>query len=382
MDEQVLSCLWVPPGQADTHAAILSAIKEQNIGLDIVTNDMVLELRVLVIDGRITIRQYSHILAFLADKVKYEEEEALTKYLKRLLYNSRDLDRLAARLERGEVEGSAAWHQLARVFPDAVASLETAVAGGAGHQEGGGEGQEEKGGQDGGDDMDEEVGSKTEIDNLSEGVKRRVAEGDEAPGGKVRRLEEKMDDMELEEVPMEEELELEEGVESKVEVKPLLPHLALEGLQGDRAEEVVRLLREMAWREEVNLSNGLVIETIENFESSEVGAALINLILRILKVHKCHQGRQLRDKVRKYVGLTRARMEVGGGEEEDPWLYLAKLGAGGNLDITHLQEPASCLTDLAQRVAKAAGMPGRRCQAQGCGMLGDFKICKVRQHLK
>ena len=157
MDEQVLSCLWVPPGQADTHAAILSAIKEQNIGLDIVTNDMVLELRVLVIDGRITIRQYSHILAFLADKVKYEEEEALTKYLKRLLYNSRDLDRLAARLERGEVEGSAAWHQLARVFPDAVASLETAVAGGAGHQEGGGEGQEEKGGQDGGDDMDSHV---------------------------------------------------------------------------------------------------------------------------------------------------------------------------------------------------------------------------------
>ena len=403
MAEQVLSGLWVPPGQADTYTAIVSAIKDQNISLDIVTNEMVLELRVLVIEGRITIRQFSHILAFLSDKAKFEVEETINKDLKKALYNSRDLDRLAARLERGEVEGGAAWRQLARVFPEAVAALEAAVGGGEGQkgggegQEGGGEGQEEKEVQVGGDDRDEEMGSNMKVDKESEGVKRGVAGYDEAAGGKVRRLEEKVDDdVELEQVEeeeqMEEELELEERAESKVEVagsdggesgevKLLLPHLTSEGLQSDSSEEVVRLLQEMARREEVNLSNGVVMETIEHFGSIEVGAALVNLIMGIVKVHKCHQDRQLRKKVRKYVMLTRARMEEGGGEEEDPWLYLARLGAGGDLDMTHLQEPASCITDLAQRVAMAAGMPGRRCQARGCGMLGDFRICKVSRHL-
>jgi len=75
--------------KGNVYKEVLDVVKDRNLGPDVVTNQFVLELRSYVAEQRkgkgkedlppdkMTIRQACHILAMLADKVKFPNEDSI-----------------------------------------------------------------------------------------------------------------------------------------------------------------------------------------------------------------------------------------------------------------------------------------------------------------
>ena len=110
------------------YESLISRIKDGQLEDRIVSNVLLLELsdqvekqgvgsRAGVPPGKLSVRQFCHVLAFLADRERFPQEECVSLGLKKVLYNPRDLASLRSKLESGELLPEQRWAQLRKFIP-------------------------------------------------------------------------------------------------------------------------------------------------------------------------------------------------------------------------------------------------------------------------
>ena len=347
-DPPTLASLGVVPGTPNIYTRLLAAIQEHELTYTAVTNRFVIELSELVgkqdatragIPGHLlTSRQFSHLLAYLADPATYHEEKAVSTATRVLLFNKRNLEKLVGRVREGKVEGGARWETLTKLVPK-VAEEEVIV------------------------EKELVVGEELVVEE-----KKLSVEGEKLV------VEKKIAEDENNNLKRDKPEEREAGGGPKVQkLAPELPHLAMMGLAGELAGEVAVKLE--VWGGEV--TNGLVMEVTEHFSDPAVAKSLVTCVAARLRIQPKDIDQNLRDKIKKYFKQTRSKMEAAGGSAAEEWLYLARLGPGGDLHQPALHAPSSRLAELGARIGGLGQAGGVRCRRQGCGGLGDYAVCQV-----
>ena len=109
------------------YKSLISNIRNQQLEDKIVSNALILELseqvekqggsRAGVPPNKLSVRQFCHVLAFLADREKFPQEEKVSISLKKVLYNPRDLASLRSKVESEELLPEQRWDRLRRFIP-------------------------------------------------------------------------------------------------------------------------------------------------------------------------------------------------------------------------------------------------------------------------
>lgn len=246
-------------GEAGLYTTCLAAVTARNLNATSATKAFVFELsrrvaikakfsKEVVPPDMLTVEQFVHILAFMADR---RGVEVATPQLKRNLWNKTMLDKLGA-----EVEQTKVWPMLRKIPGFTLPEVE-------------------------------EVEVLREVEAEKEMVPEVV---------EVERVEEMETGEEVEEaveMDCEEEMETIEEVEEAVKVD-CMGYMAAAGVVGEAAEEVVRQLGEM---EATMVTNGLVVEVIGRF-GYPVQAALTSALARQLGIQEQYVTCTLGDRFR------------------------------------------------------------------------------------
>ena len=103
--------------RGDVYKQLLAAVIDGYLGRSVVTNQFVIELKSYVAEqskgkgertlppDKMTAKQACHILAMLADKVKFPTEDCIDHSMRVKMWRSRDLDKLATKVGQLPEEG-------------------------------------------------------------------------------------------------------------------------------------------------------------------------------------------------------------------------------------------------------------------------------------
>ena len=129
MSFPLLASLGVRLDKENLYTNLLAAVKEKNLGRDVITNQFVSEIsdamgkraqgHSVQSSGLMTAKQACHILALIVDQVKFPTEDSITKQIRTQLWHKRDLDKLKGMLKEGLVQPGNPWPILEKVFPSA-----------------------------------------------------------------------------------------------------------------------------------------------------------------------------------------------------------------------------------------------------------------------
>ena len=129
MSFPLLASLGVRLDKENLYTNLLAAVKEKNLGRDVITNQFVSEIsdamgkraqgHSVQTSGLMTAKQACHILALMVDQVKFPSEDSITKQIRTQLWHKRDLDKLKGMLKEGLVQPGNPWPILEKVFPSA-----------------------------------------------------------------------------------------------------------------------------------------------------------------------------------------------------------------------------------------------------------------------
>ena len=129
MSFPLLASLGVRLDKENLYTNLLAAVKEKNLGRDVITNQFVSEIsdamgkraqgHSVQSSGLMTAKQACHILALIVDQVKFPSEDSITKQIRTQLWHKRDLDKLKGMLKEGLVQPGNPWPILEKVFPSA-----------------------------------------------------------------------------------------------------------------------------------------------------------------------------------------------------------------------------------------------------------------------
>ena len=362
MEFPALQGLGLQPGEPLLYARLLAAVDEGRLLPCHLTNQLIVEMKelVLVQDScrskavvieKITVKQFCHVLAMVANKVKYQGEGDVEKKVRLALWRVEKLKKLGEAVVSGAVVATDPWPQFRRTFPlvEEVVVVQEEVEEEA---EGEKSATEEKGNQS----ADEAIHPGVDDDGLPHvrgGEKRAAGGGRAARGGeaKLRRL-------------------------ACQPVPDHLAHLATAGLQGATAGEVAARLAEWRPRQE-EFVNGIVVELVREYRDPAVMRALVNCVAALLEVRPEKNDKTLRDKVKKYFYMTEERVVAAGQDLSAPWLYLALMWEGGALYDPALYHTGGLLNQLAARVEAWGLNTAAVCDNTGCKELGDFLACQV-----
>ena len=113
MSFPLLASLGVRLDKENLYTNLLAAVKEKNLGRDVITNQFVSEIsdamgkraqgHSVQSSGLMTAKQACHILALMVDQVKFPSEDSITKQIRTQLWHKRDLDKLKGMLKEGLV---------------------------------------------------------------------------------------------------------------------------------------------------------------------------------------------------------------------------------------------------------------------------------------
>ena len=109
------------------YESLISRIQGGQLEDRIVSNALLLELsdqvekqggsRAGVPPDKLSVRQFCHVLAFLADRERFPQLESVSVSLKKVLYNPRDLASLRSKVESGELLPEQRWARLRKSIP-------------------------------------------------------------------------------------------------------------------------------------------------------------------------------------------------------------------------------------------------------------------------
>ena len=126
MSFPLLASLGVRLEKENLYNNLLAAVKEKNLGRDVITNQFVSEIsdamgkraqgHSVQTSGLMTAKQACHILALMVDQVKFPSEDSITKQIRTQLWHKRDLDKLKGMLKEGLVQPGNPWPILEKVL--------------------------------------------------------------------------------------------------------------------------------------------------------------------------------------------------------------------------------------------------------------------------
>ena len=126
MSSSVLASLGVGPEKENLYPNLLAAVKENNLGRDVVTCQFISEISDMMgaqgpgvsakNPGLMTRRQACHVLAFIVDQVKFPSEDFISEKIKTKLWHKKDIDKLKVMMKEGSLRPSDPWPVLGKVF--------------------------------------------------------------------------------------------------------------------------------------------------------------------------------------------------------------------------------------------------------------------------
>ena len=120
--------LGLQPCEPLLYARLLAAVDEGRLLPCNLTNQLILDLKELVlvqdsgrfkavVTNKVTVSQFCHLVALVADKVKFKEEKNLEKKVRRALWRQEKLEKLGEAVASGVVAATDPWLQFRRTFP-------------------------------------------------------------------------------------------------------------------------------------------------------------------------------------------------------------------------------------------------------------------------
>ena len=354
--------------------ALLQLARDKGLRSTSITVGLVLELSLLVVTkkgrgrvevprDRIKVTEFCHILTYV--KGRYGEE-VVTKDVEKNVWNSSRLKQLANSEDRDMI-----WPSV-KLLPGAEED-EMEVVEGKGEEEEEEEGEKEMGEVN---DMEEDEASVGE----EKGKEKNNFSDRQVKGGQEREEEKKKVLVKETAAEVEEQNEA-KGPAGKVLDGIWMPRLecvgrlAMAGLVGGAATDVVDLLGRWGKEEEALLTNGMVLEVVQEYRSPGTLIALAWVVARVVGVQPGQVTRNLHQRFRLYFARTAELVARGEAAMDSPWVFLVKLRQGGGLAAgrDYLWAPPPRYTAMVARLQATVMEEERRCSM--CGDLGDMRVC-------
>ena len=341
------------------YPAILQLVRDKGLTSKHITVGFVVEISQLVVTkprggkklevpaDRISVTEFCHIVAYMKGRWGVE---VVTKDMQKNLWNSSRLQRLA---QGGNM--NMVWSQV-KMLPDAE---EEQCEAGVVAEEGEGEQEQQQ-------EEQQEQKEEMEVEEDSEEAEAEAMAEMEVEGKNEAK---------------ESYVETEGAAREVMGVRLWWPrlecsgYLAMAGLVGGTATDVVELLGKYGEEEEANLTNGLVIEVVQEYRCPDTLLALTRLVARVVGVQSDQVGRDLHQRFKLYFGKTAGLVARGEAAMDSPWVFLAKLRQGGSLAVgrEYLWAPPPRYSAMVARLQAMVTNEERRCSM--CDDLGDLRVC-------
>ncbi len=140
-------------------------------------------------------------------------------------------------------------------------------------------------------------------------------------------------------------------------------YLAMAGLVAGGQADVVELLGSWGKEEEALLTNGLVLEVVQEYRGPGTLLALAWVLARVLGVQPGQVGYDLHQRFKLYFARTAELVARGEAAMDGPWVFLAKLRQGGSLAAgrEYLWAPPPRYTAMVGRLQTMVTGEARRC---------------------
>ena len=326
--------------------ALLQLARDKSLRSSNLTVGFVVELSELVVTrkgrgrvevprDRIKVREFCHILIYVKGR---HGEEVVTKDLEKNMWNSSRLKQLAHSEDRDII-----WSSVKLLPGDEEDEMEEVK--GKGEEEEREKEMDMKGGKEG---KEEKAVAQMEVDKQNEAKESIVetvsAAGEVLYGIWMPRLE-------------------------------CSGYLAMAGLVAGGQADVVELLGSWGKEEEALLTNGLVLEVVQEYRGPGTLLALAWVVARVLGVQPGQVGYDLHQRFKLYFARTAELVARGEAAMDGPWEFLAKLRQGGSLAAgrEYLWAPPPRYTAMVGRLQTMVTGEARRCNM--CEDLGDMRVC-------